>query len=220
MRNKVMRSRFWMSLALIVMFSLLIAYTPIYDSAAMLNFWCFYCFGLYGITSLTKIMAPEGNYIDLLMTRREDIIRLLMAKYLFHCAILLVPFLVMLPAVIKGKFTVLMMVAYMLMCSGLLHFFMFQLAVYNKQTLLLNQKITGKGNFENGVQLIIELVALIVPVGIVTVLQLTLGETWGYIVQALIGLAFTLTSPLWIRNIYHRMMARKYINLEGFHATR
>lgn len=220
MRNKAMRSRFWMNLTLIVTFSLLIAYTPVYDNTAMLNFWCFYCFGLYGITSLTKVMAPEGNYIDLLMTHREDIIRLLMAKYVFHCAILLVPLIVMLPAMIAGKFTALMMVAYMLLCSGMLYFIMFQLAVYNKQTLLLNQKITGKGNFENGLQLIIEMVALILPVLIVLLLQLTLGETVGYIVQALIGLAFTLTSPFWIRNIYRRMMARKYVNLEGFHATR
>lgn len=220
MRNKAMRNRFTMSLALIIVFSLLIAYTPIYDDNAMLNFWCFYCFGIYGITSLTKVMGPEGNYIDLLMSHRENIIRLLMAKYLFHCAILFVPFIVMLPAVIAGKFTLLMMVAYMLLSSGLLYFIMFQLAVYNKQTLPLDQKLTGKGNFENGVQLVIEMVALILPIALVALLQLTLTQTAAYVIQSLIGLAFTLTSPIWMHNIYHRMMARKYENLEGFHATR
>ena len=131
-----------------------------------------------------------------------------------------VPFIVMLPAVIAGKFTLLMMVAYMLLSSGLLYFIMFQLAVYNKQTLPLDQKLTGKGNFENGVQLVIEMVALILPIALVALLQLTLSQTAAYVIQSLIGLAFTLTSPIWMHNIYHRMMARKYENLEGFHATR
>jgi len=220
MRNKVMRSRFWMSLTLIATFSVLIAYTSIYDGAMMTNFWCFYCFGLYGVTSLAKVMGPEGNYIDLLMTHRENILSLLKAKYFFHCAILLVPLVIMLPAVIEGKFSVLMMVAYMLLCSGLLYFIMFQLAVYNKQTLPLELKLTGKGNFENGVQLIIELAAFIVPIAIVAILQLLFSETVAFTIQAVIGLVFTLTCPIWLRNIYHRMMARRYKNLEGFHASR
>ncbi len=220
MRNKTMRSRFWMSLALIAVFSALIAYTPIYDGVMMTHFWCFYCFALYGVTSLTKVMGPEGNYIDLLLTHRENILSLLHAKYIFHCLVLLVPLVVMLPAVIEGKFSVLMMAAYMLLTSGLLYFIMFQLAVYNKQTLLLEQKITGKGNFENGIQLAIEMAAFVVPIAIVAVLQLTFSEETAFIIQVLIGLAFTLSYPFWMRNIYRRMMVRRYENLEGFHASR
>ena len=220
MRNKVMRSRFWASLTMIAVFSALIAYTSIYDNVMMTNFWCFYCFGLYGVTSLAKVMGPEGNYIDLLMTHRENILSLLKAKYFFHCAILLVPLVIMLPAVIEGKFTVLMMVSYMLLCSGLLYFIMFQLAVYNKQTLPLEQKLTGKGNFENGIQLAIEMAAFFLPVALVAILQLIFETNTAFIIQALIGLAFTLTYPIWLRNIYHRMMARRYKNLEGFHASR
>jgi len=220
MRNKMMRSRFWVSFAAIVVFCALIAYTPIYDGTAMTNFWCFYCFAIYGVTSLTKVMAAEGNYIDLLMTHHENILTLLKAKYYFHCAMLLIPLVIMLPAVINGKFTILMVLAYMFYSSGLLHFIMFQLAVYNKQTLPLDQKLTGKGNFENGVQLAIELTAMFLPVVIVAVLMLLFNATTAYIILALIGLLFTITSPLWLRNIYQRMMRRKYVNLEGFHATR
>jgi hypothetical protein len=220
MRNKAMRSRFWMSLALIAVFSALIAYTPIYDGAMMTHFWCFYCFALYGVTSLTKVMGPEGNYIDLLLTHRENILSLLHAKYFFHCLVLIVPLVVMLPAVIEGKFSVLMMVSYMLLTSGLLYFIMFQLAVYNKQTLPLQQKLTGKGNFENGLQLAIETAAFILPIAVVALLQTIFPETTAFLLQALVGLAFTLTYPFWLRNIYHRMMARRYDNLEGFHASR
>ena len=220
MRNKAIRSRVFMSLALIVMLTLIIAYTDMYDGRMMLNFWCFYCFAIYGMTALIKIMAPEGNYIDLLMTHRENILQLLRAKYYFHVAILFVPLLLMLPAIIAGKFQLLMVAAYMLLSSGLLYFLLFQMAVYNKQSLPLNDKITGKNNMETGLQLVIELTAMFLPMVLVALLILLFDEQTAYWVLAVIGLLFTLTHPLWLRNIYIRMMARKYQNLEGFHASR
>jgi hypothetical protein len=61
---------------------------------------------------------------------------------------------------------------------------------------------------------------MFLPVVIVAVLMLLFNATTAYIILALIGLLFTITSPLWLRNIYQRMMRRKYVNLEGFHATR
>lgn len=220
MRNKAIRSRFWMSLILIAVFSALIAYTPIYDGNFNTNFWCFYCFSLYAITTLTKIMCPEGNYIDLLLSHNENILALLKAKYYFQCAILLVPFIVMLPALIEGKFSLLMMLAYMFLCCGPVFCLMFQLAVYNKQTIPLNQKMTSKGNFENGVQLIIELCAIFIPVLMVIILQVSFSTTTAYTIQALLGLVFMVCHPWWLRNIYQRMMTNKYDNLEGFRATR
>ena len=84
----------------------------------------------------------------------------------------------MLPAVFTGKFTLLMLAAYMLLTAGLLHFIIFQLAVYNKQTLPLQQKMTAKGNFENGMQLVIELIALFGPGVIVGVGYVTVGLTY------------------------------------------
>ena len=220
LRNKAIRSRVIMSLALIVLLSSLIAYTDMYDSPMMLNFWCYYCFAIYGMTALVKIMGPEGNYIDLLMVHRENILALLKAKYVFHVGILVLPFLIMLPAVFADKFSLLMMLAFMLMSSGPLYFTLFQLAVYNKQTLPLEQKLTGKGNVENGLQLIIELVAMFLPMVCVAMLILFLEEETAYTILALFGLAMTLLSPYWLKNIYQRMMKRKYDNIEGFHASR
>ena len=220
MRNKAIRSRVFMSLSLIVMLTLLIAYTEMYDGRMMLNFWCFYCFSIYGMTALIKVMAPEGNYIDLLMTHRENILQLLQAKYYFHVAILFVPLILMLPAIIAGKFTLLMVAAYMLLSSGFTYFLLFQMAVYNKQSLPLNDKITGKNNMETGLQLVIELAAMFLPMVLVALLILLFDEDTAYCVMAVIGALFTLSHPLWLRNIYVRMMARKYENLEGFHASR
>ena len=220
LRNKTMRSRCIMSLTLIVVFSLLVAYTPMYDNELMQNFWCVYCFAIYGVTALIKIMGQEGNYIDLLMTHHENIIALLKAKFWFYSMILVIPFLIMLPAVFTGKFTLLMLFAYMLITAGFLHFIIFQLAVYNKQTLPLQQKMTAKGNFENGMQIVIEMVALFGPILMTGLGYLQIGLTYTYIVMCIIGLGFIATHPLWIRNIYNRMMERKYENLEGFHSTR
>ena len=220
LRNKTMRSRCIMSLVAIICFSMLVAYTPMYDSMFMQNFWCLYCFAIYSVTVLIKIMGQEGNYIDLLMMHRENIIALLQAKFWFYSAVLLIPFIVMLPAVFTGKFTLLMLLGYMLLTAGVLHFVIFQLAVYNKQTLPLQQKMTAKGNFENGMQLVIELLSLFAPGAIATIGFLLVGETWTFIFMSLIGLAFIVTHPIWIRHIYKRMMMRRYENIDGFHATR
>ena len=220
LRNKTMKQRCIMSLTMVVIFSSIVAYTSTYDNPMMTNFWCLYCFSIYGMTALIKIMGQEGNYISLLMTQRENIISLLKAKYWFYCVVLVIPFLIMLPAVYTGKFTLLMLFAYMLLVAGLIHFIIFQLAVYNKQSIPLQQKVTGKGNFENGIQIVIELAALFIPAIIVGLGYLTVGLTTTYIFMCVLGLVFIVTYPWWIRNIYNRMMKRRYENIEGFLATK
>ena len=220
MRNRAMRSRCIMSLSIIIIFSSLTAYTDVYNSTFMTNFWCIYCFALFSVTSLTKFMGQEGNYIDLLMVHEENIIALLKAKFWFYTIALLIPFFIMLPAVFTGKFTWLMMLAYMSLAAGLVHFIIFQLAVYNKQTIPLELKVTNSSNVENGWQLLIQMVALCSPGIIVSVGFALMGETPTYIFMILLGLAFVIAHPIWIRNIYQRMMQRRYDNLEGFHSTR
>ena len=80
--------------------------------------------------------------------------------------------------------------------------------------------VTGKGNFENGIQIVIELAALIVPGIIVGIGYIAVGPTATYIFMCVLGLAFIVTYPWWIRNIYNRMMKRRYENIEGFLATK
>ena len=200
MRNKAIRTRFIQGVAR--------------------NMWCLYCFVFFGAVNLVKVMGPEGNYIDLLMVHEENILTLLRAKYYFYCAIVLLPFLLLLPPIISGKFSILMILAYLLITTGPEYCLLFQLAIWNKQTLPLNEKITGKNQFENKLQLIIELIVFFVPVVLVLILQALFSDTVAYIVMIVIGLAFTLAEPYWMRNIYQRMMRHRYENLEGFHSTR
>ena len=126
----------------------------------------------------------------------------------------------LLPPIVSGRFSVLMILAYLFITTGVAYGLLFQLAVYNKQSLPLNQKITSKGNFENSLQLVIELVVFFVPVFLALALTAIFGDTLGYTIMIVLGVAMTAVHPYWLRNIYTRMMRRRYENIEGFHATR
>ncbi len=220
MRNKSIRSRFIQGICFITFFSVAVAFGDIYNGDFSRNFLCLYAFIFFGAVNLTKVMCPEGNYIDLLMVHEENILTLLRAKYYYYCFILLLPLLLQLPPVIMGQFSVLMVLAYLLTATGPIYCMLFQLAVYNKDTLPLNDKITGKNQMENKWQGILSAIAMFLPVFVVMVVEAIFDANTAYIVLIVIGLLITATHPFWIRNIYQRMMVRRYQNLEGFHITR
>ena len=220
MRNKAIRARFIQGVCIIMLFSLMIAFGNFYNTSFERNFWCLYAFIFFGAVNLIKVMCPEGNYIDMLMVHEENILTLLRAKYYFYCAMLILPFLFCLIPVFTGKYSILMVLAYMLTATGPVYCMLFQMAVYNKMTLPLNDKITGKNQMENKWQAIVSMICFFVPVIIVMLLQAIFSDEIAYLVLILIGLGFTLTETYWMRNIYRRMMNRRYQNLEGFHATR
>ena len=220
LRNKAIRARFIQGVCFITFFALAIAFLDIYRSSFERNFFCLYAFIFFGGVNLTKVMCPEGNYIDLLMVHEENILTLLRAKYYYYCAILLLPLLIMLIPVFTGKFSILMLLAYLLTATGPVYCLLFQMAVYNKTTQPLNDKITGKNQMENKWQAIVSTVTMFVPVIFVMVIQGIFDTDTAYWIMVVTGLAFTLTEHYWLRNIYRRMMMRRYQNLEGFHTTR
>ena len=219
-RNNAIRQRYIKGLWIIVMLSAILSFTDVYEGRFAINMWCLYCFVFFGAVNLVKIMGPEGNYIDLMLTHKENIFEILKAKYYFFCSVLIIPTVLLLPPVFTGRFSILMVLAYLFITMGLEHFLLFQLAVYNKASLPLNEKVTSKGNFENSLQLVIELVVFFVPVALSLLFTNIFDEAIGYYILIAIGLAFTLTHNIWLRNIYQRFMERRYENLEGFRATR
>ena len=220
MRNKAIRSRFIQGVVFITFFSLMIAFTNVYGSSFERNFWCLYAFIFFGSVNLTKVMCPEGNYIDLLMVHEENILTLLRAKYYYYCGILLLPFLITMVPVFMGKFSLLMVLAYLFTATGPVYFLLFQMAVYNKQSLPLNEKITGKNQMENKWQGIASLVSMFMPIILVFILRAIFDENVAFWILLIIGITFTATEQYWMRNIYRRMMLRRYQNLEGFHSSR
>lgn len=220
-RNKNPRKAFFAGIGTMLLISLIIIFSDIYDNVAMTNFWGLYNFVLLGATILVRIMGYEGNYIDSLLVRRENILTLLRAKYIFYSILLVLPFTLMLPVVISGKWSLFMLVSYMAYTMGAQYFMIFQMAVYNKQSIPLNEKITGKGGLDgNYTQMLVMAAIFIVPNALATILQTVLGDKAAYSTMLVIGLLFVLTNKLWLRNLYKRMMKRKYQNLESFISTR
>jgi len=219
MRNKQVRTQFFVGLGLIVFFSLMLYFTDIYDGGFMKSFICLYNYVILGVMTLITIMCYEGNYIDGLMSRRDSVYELLRAKYYFNSALLLLPFIFILPLMIIGKISVWMNLGYLFFTVGVLYPCVFQLAVYNKNTLPLNAKLT-KTNSGTMTQSIISMVILFLPLAFEKLFVLLMGPIWGYMPLIVLGIAGLATHRLWLRNIYSRMMVRRYENMEGFRASR
>ena len=65
----------------------------------------------------------------------------------------------------------------------------------------------------NYFQLAAEMVNFFIPLVFVSVLQTFVSTTVSYIVMLVCGLIFIATHPLWLRNIYNRMMLRRTLFL-------
>lgn len=220
-RNKNVRKTFISANLIVLMFSLICSFTSAYDELGMVRFWLIYNFAIYGAMLLLRVMTFEGNYIERLMMGHHTIEKLLTAKYYFFSAILLFPFVLMLPMVFTGKANLLMLFAYMAFTAGVDNFLFMQLAVYNKQTSPLNQKFTGKMMVENSwIMIFIEILAFTVPLLLVKIFMIFASEDTAYLILLAIGLIFIGTHRLWLGNIYKRLNARKYENIEAMMATR
>ena len=201
------------------MFSIFLMF-DIYESDTGITFLATYNFIVLGLMMLSGLMSFEGNYIDGLLVRKDSLLTLLKAKYIFYSAATLLPLLLMLPAVFMDKVSFLSLVGYMFFTCGPVYFIVFQLAVYNRSTTQLNATATMKNNSTNGIQIVINMTGLLLPMLVYSVLGIFMDDTTAAITMIMTGIIFILTNDLWIKNIYNRFNKRKYRNLEGFRATR
>lgn len=218
-RNRATKITMRMIVICVIAFCAIMSFTPVYNDAFGKFFVVTYAFCAVGTTLLQRIMSFEGNYIDGLMVRKECILTLLKAKYYLALLFVIIPFCLLLPAIIKGKITLLFVVSVALFCAGFVHFLLFQLAVYNTETVPLNAKISTRQS-SSSIQKIITFAALLFPMGIYPLLEWACGGTIGDLILLIIGVGFVLTSQLWLRNIYQRFMTRRYKNMEDFRDSR
>lgn len=218
-RNKVSRQQLISISVLVIIFSLLIGFSDVYDGGFQ-DFLIIYNYVIFGTMFLSTLMSFEGNYIDGLMSRKESIYTLLRAKFSLYSIAMFIPTLFMLPAVFTGKVNILTALAWQIFTCGAVFCCYFQMAVYNNRTMPMNEKMTNRNYAGTGKQNIISFVGMGVPVIIGFALKAMLGETYTAITLILIGLAFILTSNLWLKNVYRRFMKRRYINMEGFRDSR
>ena len=209
LRNKGPKKLFLSATAIVVFISLLITLSTVYDNAFMTNFWCIYDFIVYGGMLLTRTMSYERNYVSCLMVHKESLISLLTAKYYFACLLMVVPFVMMLPMIVIGKWSLLMVMSYAVFTAGVQYFLLMQIAVYNKQRLPLNEKFIGNSN-TNYVIMLLMILAFVIPMFLINILQSALTERVSWCVMMAIGGGFIATHHLWIKNIYNRIMKNKY----------
>ena len=219
-RNKTVKTQFRMGLIVMLGFSFALAFTDVYDGSYMTSFICLYNYAVLPIMTLGQVMSFEGNYIDGLMSRKEPIFNLLRAKYYLTTLIILVPFLIMMFPIAKGKITLLAAIAYLIFVAGFVFFMLLQLAVYNTRTLPLNANLMKSNKSSNWIQGLITGCAFMLPLLIDKLLSALLQEKVAHILLILIGLGFFATHNLWIKNIYKRFMKRRYQNMEEFRASR
>ena len=218
-RNKTVKTQFRMGLIVMFAFSFLLAFTDVYDGS-MSRFICLYNYAVLPIMTLGQVMSFEGNYIDGLMSRKESIFNLLRAKYYLTNLILLVPFLIMMIPIAKGKITFLTAIAYLIFVAGFVFFILLQLAVYNTRTLPLNANLMKGNKGGNWIQSLIMSFSFFLPFMIESTLLLFFSQEITNIIFIIIGGGFILTHNLWIKNIYKRFMKRRYKNMEEFRASR
>jgi len=217
-RNKVPKQQSYSVFTVVIMFVLLMSFTDVYDGA-MSSFLLFYNFVIFGIMFLSQVMSYEGNYIDGLITRKESIYNLLSAKYYLYSVMMIIPLILMIPAMVTGKSDFLTCVAWMIFIAGPVFCLFFQLAVYNKQTVPLNKKIAMRMN-GTSIQFIITAVVFGVPLILRFALDAIVGTTATNWIFIALGIAFIATHRWWLMNVYKRFMVRKYVNMEGFRNTR
>ena len=169
---------------------------------------------------LSQIMGPEGNYIDGLMVHKENILSLLRAKYFLNVLVMLLPLVLMIPTLLTGKISLLMVFTYLFMTTGPIYMCFFQMAIYNKQTVPLNDKMLGKAGTNSFVQSLIVMGSFFVPILLYYALTTLLGINLGLVVMMIIGITITLLNSLWLRNIYNRLMLRRYENMDGFRMSK
>lgn len=220
LRNKICKASLRTVVIVVIAFSCLLSFTEVYDGQGMKNFIMIYNFTIFGILFLSSLMTYEGNYIDGLMSRKESIYTLLRAKYILYSLAILIPFVLMIPAVATGKLSLLSCIAWGVFVAGCIYCCLFQLAVYNNKTTDLNSKMTSRQNMGSGMQNLISGAAFGVPL----LLNLLFTSLWGPTVTAwiliVVGAGFILTSRFWLRNVYVRFMKRRYKNMEGFRDSR
>ncbi|MDR2860057.1 MAG: DUF5687 family protein [Mediterranea sp.] len=204
----------------VIVFSLALSFSTIYDNASMKSFIVIYSFVVFGSVILSQIMCFEGNYLDGLMTRKESIFNLLKAKYYLYSIVSLIPLVLMIPAMVTGKLPVFFAVSLMFFSIGVIYFLLFQMAVYNNKTVPLNEGLSGKQNTGTSYQNFVVMGILFFPVILSRLLDTFLGENVARWILLILGLAFVLTAHIWIKNVYVRFMKRRYKNMEGFRNTR
>ena len=161
--------------------------------------------------------STESTFFDRLMVSPQKIPYLILInKYAISVLFTLIMTLVF-TILYVHNITLLFGISIFFFESGVWMFFIFQNAVYNKKRFDIFgylRKMT-----DSNIHAILFGVFALVSFGIVLLIDWLVSERAACYFMLITGLIFTLTSPLWLKNIYNRFLARKYQNINGFRNT-
>ena len=185
----------------------------------MTSFTCLYCFAVPGMLMLVDVMSHEGNYFEALLMEQGSVERLLRAKYLFNVLFLLLPLLMLVPAVMQGSVRLLQCLAYMFLTAGVIYPLLFFRAPYNASSRALHRqrRVRASLTWPHG---LIAMAVLSVPIAMERCARWLLGDVWGFAALMLLGFAGMACHRLWLACVARRFMLRRHALAEGFRATR
>ena len=143
LRNRRLRLSFWATLFTALLLSLSLAAgdrSLMWTDDALL---CFLCYAVPGTLLLTGVPGHELNFIGALALRRGALPAILCEKYRFCAALLLVPFVLLLPSVALGRITLLQSLSSLLLTAGVLYPLLFLPAPFVRRALPLEERLSG-----------------------------------------------------------------------------
>ena len=217
LRNKRMRRAFIGNTCFIIFYLFLTSYSSDASSATSDSI-LLYCFSTYGIAFLTPLMCYDGNYFECLVMLPNSLYQLLLAKYYFYSALLLIPVLCSVPAVIVGSVSAWTVLAFLLYTAGFTYRILFQMAIYNKVSFPMNASHSASRSNTKipYMQYLMPFIVLGLPVPIIILGRNLNLEHLSNLLLSLIGLPFILTHHHWLRQINRRMEEQQYDQIAGF----
>ena len=161
--------------------------------------------------------STESTFFDKLMTSPQNMPYLVLINKYVIC-LLFAAFCTILSIILYfNKISILFWISIFFFESGVLMFFIFQNAVYNKQRFDILGPLRKIS--DSNIYSFLFMVFALLSFGVVLLIDWLVSERAACYFMLITGLIFTLTSPLWLKNIYNRFLARKYQNINGFRNT-
>ena len=221
-RNKAPKKNFQMMTVVIVLFALsLLGLSHAGEEEFFgLHLYVVYCFTGYAISILSRIMAYEGNYLDGLLMHRGSLLYLFRAKYYVYCLLLVIPLVCMLPALIWGDTSVLLVFSQLVYTAGVTLPVIMMLALVNRKTAPLDASLMGKGQWNSPFQMLAVAFAFFVPMALCRILLFWMELSTAYLVCTLLGVPGIVLHPLWCKLLYRKVFQKRHSLMEDLRETR
>jgi hypothetical protein len=220
-RTRRLRSQILVNLLFIVYYFFMVCRggEAFSDNPYTLVFFTIFVIGSVGLTLSQFLFTAQSAFFDGLMTRDHSLLNMIKGKYILYSTYGLFTACLMMILVYYGKVSFLFIVSTFFYTIGFLFFLMFRGAIYNKSPLDLFDRGTFNWKGTSGNVMIINILAMFIPVSMVLVINAVFSQTAGCYFMLITCLAYTLTANHWIKWTYNCFLKRRYKNMEGFRSN-